>query len=127
MTHFSTEEDASFENSDTSNIRKKRTRWNHSTVRAEALKYEVKKRFSIGSRGAFDYAKRHGILMEITAHMKTVCIQWTHATVAEEALKYQLKSHFREHAPGALGYAKKHGIYEEICSHMPQQVRKGAT
>ena len=44
-------------------------KWNRELVEAEARKYSRTVDFKRGSRGAYDWAERHGVLPEVTAFM----------------------------------------------------------
>lgn len=47
----------------------KKIKWNYQTVKEEALKYEYRNKFKLGSRTAYSYAYQNGILDEICSHM----------------------------------------------------------
>ena len=91
-------------------------KWTHELVKEEALKYNIKIEFSRGSSGAYNYAKRNGILDEVCGHMvRGQCnCKWTHDLVKEEALKYNSRWDFQNGSNGAYGYALKHNMMDGL-------------
>ena len=47
-------------------------KWDFDSVCAEARKYKTKTEFKYGSRGAFDWADRNGMVGEVTRHMTEI-------------------------------------------------------
>lgn len=47
-------------------------KWDFESVCAEARKYKTKTEFKYGSRGAFDWADRNGMVGEVTRHMTEI-------------------------------------------------------
>ena len=47
-------------------------KWNFESACAEARKYQTKTEFKYGSRGAFDWAERNGMVAEVTAFMSEI-------------------------------------------------------
>lgn len=95
--------------------------WTESRLRKEALKYPTRNRFKLGSSGAFDAARRKGLLGVVCAHM--ICPQnprdtWTKSVVALEASKFATRSDFKSGSSGAYKKALKQGWLDDVCKHM---------
>ena len=86
-------------------------KWNDETVREEARKYNSKTEFYNGCRGAYDYAKRKGMLNDLFENIR---IYWTEQSVSEEAKKYKSKSDFLRYNPGAYDYAYNHHMLDDL-------------
>jgi hypothetical protein len=101
-------------------------KWTKEKIIQEALKYPDRKKFFIGSGGAYHAAKRMGIFEEVCAHMpknKSIgkpppSFKWTKEKVAEEALKYDTKIDFKNKSAGAYHVALQKKWIKEICGHM---------
>lgn len=91
--------------------------WTKERCHEQALNYEVREAFRIGSKGAYDAALRHGWLDEICSHMETPFV-WTFDKCAEEALQHNSKTLFKNSAGGAYRAARKNGWLDKICGHM---------
>jgi hypothetical protein len=44
--------------------------WDNESVKQEALKYQNREAFRLGSMGAYSYAKKNNILDNVTSHME---------------------------------------------------------
>lgn len=109
------------------NIKKHRT---DEELVLEALKYKTRTEFAKCSNGAYQAAKRRGILDKICSHMPIRCVstghkppnyRWTDELLAQEALKYKNKTDFIKNAWGAYQAARDRGILDKICAHMPKR------
>jgi hypothetical protein len=49
---------------------KKRRVWDDESVKQEALKYQNREAFRLGSLGAYSYAKKNNMLDDVTSHME---------------------------------------------------------
>jgi len=94
------------------------TRYTDDDLINEALKYNHRKEFELGSRKMYQIAIRRNILDDICFHMKPKYTTWTYELVKNKALKYDDKPKFRFECNGAYQYARRNNILDEICSHM---------
>lgn len=92
--------------------------WTKQRCASEALKYETRTAFKLGSPGAQLSAYRNGWLDEICSHMKVKIHHYSKEECAKEALKYQTKTEFMEKAKTYYSHAIKGGYINEICKHM---------
>jgi hypothetical protein len=92
-------------------------RWNHKSVKKEALKYKVRSEWETAAHGSYCYAKKHGLLEECSKHMK-VQFRWTYELVKIEALKYKSKRDWGEASWGSYQYALRNKLLEELTKHM---------
>lgn len=94
------------------------TIWTFERVKEEALKYNNRNSFRIGSPSAYVSAHRNW-LDEICSHMnmRTPNGYWTLDKCKEEALKFSTRSEFKKNSP-AYYKAQRSGWLDEICSHM---------
>lgn len=96
--------------------------WTPEKVIEEAKKYETKGQFCVNSSGAYDAAKRFGIMKIATKNMIVgPKRKWNESTLTEEAAKYQNKTEFRNKFSWAVTVAKELGIYDKITSHMDRR------
>lgn len=102
-------------------------KWTNDMLREEALKYKSRSEFKRCSSGAFQIAKKRGILDEICSHMPKrntsrgenhYAFTWTYEMLYQEALKYKTRSEFQAKSRKAFDIAYRRGIMDEICSHM---------
>ena len=92
--------------------------WTKERCASEALKYETRTAFKLGSPGAQFSAYKNGWLDEICQHMKIMKTHYTKVECAKEALKYETKTEFIEKAPLYYSHAIRKGFINEICQHM---------
>ena len=96
-----------------------KSKWTDDLIREEALKYNMRKKFKKNCNGAYDAARRLGILDEICQHMTSGNhVSWTDDLMREEALKYSTRNEFQKGSIGAYDAARRLGILDEICQHM---------
>lgn len=82
-----------------------RIKWDLESVTAEARKYTKVVDFKYGSRGAYDWAERNGMMREVTAFMSEV-------TDADELMARIL---------GELGSAARHAkVCREMCKNVSE-------
>lgn len=105
-------------------------KWTEYKLLLEALKYETRGKFQKYSNGAYQTAKKRGILNEICVHMpkkvnaKGSFIKWNYEKIQQEALKYTYRSEFCKYSNVAYQMALKRSILNTVCSHMPIHKRK---
>lgn len=92
--------------------------WTKQSCAIEALKYETRTAFKLGSPGAQLAAYKNGWLDEICRHMRTMIHHYSKQECAKEALKYQTKTEFMEKSPLYYSQAIRNGFINEICKHM---------
>ena len=97
--------------------------WNiFENVREEALMYETRLEFFKGSGGAYESARKKGLLDIVCSHMvlqKGDPGYWDILeNVRVEALKYKTRSEFKKRTPGAYKSAYRNGWLDMVCSHM---------
>ena len=96
--------------------------WTPEKVIEESKKYETKGQFCVNSSGAYDAAKRFGIMEIVTKNMIVgQKRKWNESTLTEEAAKYQNKNEFRNKSSWAVSVAQELGIYDKITSHMDRR------
>lgn len=91
--------------------------WTIEKCREEALKYSTRKDFQEGSGGAYNAAKRMGLLDSICAHMSKTnkpAGYWTKARCLKEAKKNKSMSEFRKNCPSAFNIAWRNGWIDDI-------------
>jgi hypothetical protein len=91
-------------------------------VREEALMYETRNEFKLGSPGAYVSARKKGWLDIVCSHMilqKGDRGYWNvFENVQEEVLKYKTRLEFKLGSPGAYNSAYRNGWLDIVCSHM---------
>ena len=92
--------------------------WTKERCAQEALKYETKTAFKLGSPGAHTAAYHHGWLGELCSHMRIRVTHYTKNECALEALKYETKTEFMKKSPVYYSHAIRKGFINEICGHM---------
>ena len=97
---------------------KRKGEWTFELAHAEALKYETRRAFRLGSRKAYDWGKRNKCLDELCSHMKDVRITWTFELAHAEALKYETRRAFALGSPKAYQWGHRNKCLDELCSHM---------
>lgn len=92
-------------------------KWSNKMLKMEALKYDTRNDFVIGSNGAYYAAIRRGILDDICNHMIYKHVKWSDEMLRKEALKYNTRGSFQK---GSKAYqaALRRGLLDDICSHM---------
>ena len=91
--------------------------WTTERCHEEALKYTTRRDFQEGSGGAYNAAKRMGVLDTICAHMPRTnkpAGYWTKTRCLKEAKKNKSMSEFRKNSPSAFNIAWRNGWIDEI-------------
>lgn len=89
-----------------------------------AKRFETKKSFKNNAGGAYNAARRLGVLDKVTAHMKDGRKKlWTRIGLFREAKKYTNRTAFRSGSYGAYEAAKRLGCYEDVTAHMNRCVK----
>jgi superfamily II DNA or RNA helicase len=101
-----------------------KTEWSFNAVLAEALKYQHRIRFMEGSAKAYEAARRHGWMKEVTAHMEHQQRIWDKETCRKEAARFKTRQEFAKGCNGAYHAAYRNGWLNEICAHMARPAQK---
>jgi superfamily II DNA or RNA helicase len=96
--------------------------WTFENCKAEALKYSLRKKFQLGSPGAYEAATNMGQLDEVCAHMNTKKMtyhgHWSIEKCKSEALKHSRRKDFKSRSPSAYRAANENGWLDKVCAHM---------
>jgi hypothetical protein len=103
-------------------LKKKLNYWNDETVFTEAQKYMTIAEFQRGCSGAYQYAQKHGLIQNISGHMRKLTL-WDYELCEKEAKKYKRKIDFMKQSGSCYQHAREKGFLDDICSHMTQKVR----
>ena len=96
-------------------------KWDYDSVAAEASKYSRTLDFKKGSRGAYDWAERNGVVKELTAGMnpdRKPNKYWTKDRCLFIASYYEDQSDFIREQFNCYRRCSELGILEEAMSHM---------
>lgn len=93
--------------------------WCWQSVQEEAKKYDSYTAFKNGSRGAFKWAVRNGVINEVTSHMppKGSRRKYTREYVAKLASGFTTFKEFVAAYPTAVSKAHGHGYYD-VLEHL---------
>lgn len=92
-------------------------RWDKSSVIRESLKYDSKKSFEQGGRGAYKFALKHGFIDELFSNKLTY---WDKRSVTDEAKKYTSKVAFQRGNGSAYAHARINGFIDELFTNNRQ-------
>ena len=92
--------------------------YNKESVSEIAAQFKTRSEFALAVSGAYNYAKRMGILDEVCAHMQAKPQPWTRERAARVAKQFKTRTEFNKHAKAAYSFAYRKGILDEICGHM---------
>ena len=98
------------------------TQWDYQSAHAAALKYSSKGEFERSSGGACAWARRNGVLEDITSHMEK-CILWDEQSAMAEAKKYNNRMTFQKGSSGCVKWLRRHNLLDKACEHMQPQFR----
>lgn len=95
-------------------------RWNFEKIHKEALKYNRRKDFELGSKNAYHSAIRRKIIEQVCSHMQPSSSKkiWFEENIRTEALKYKSRGAFNKGSRSAYVRALNTGIIDSVCSHM---------
>lgn len=91
--------------------------WTTERCAEEALKYTTRRDFKEARPGAYNAAKKNGLLDTICSHMPRTnkpAGYWTKTRCLKEAWKYKSMSDFRKHCPSAFNIAWRNGWLDDI-------------
>ena len=93
--------------------------WTEEKIIEEVKKYKTKSEFRINANGAYQRAKKLGILNEITKNLKGIIqTKWTLELLKKESKKYKTRTEFAKLSSAAYCYAYKYKLLDKICKHM---------
>jgi very-short-patch-repair endonuclease len=98
-----------------------RINWTEKKIQEEALKYNSKLEFRLGSKTAYEWARKKKIVDLVCKHMTGGRFFWTEALLVVEALKYKTRAEFGRCSP-AYQAAHHKGILDDICTHMRRDI-----
>lgn len=93
------------------------TKWDYKSAHEAALKCSSKREFDRSYGGACAWARRHGVLEEITSHMQKHTL-WDKKTAIDAAKPFKRRSAFVKALPGCAKWLKRNNLFEEACEHM---------
>lgn len=95
------------------------SKWTLDQIRQEAAKYSRMVDFQKACWGAYQAARKMGVIGEVTSHYQSGNpIYWTRDRILEEAKKYSNRGSFSDKSNRAYCAARRYGILDEVCSHM---------
>lgn len=99
--------------------KKKRKQWTKSEILKEAKKYKSRSKFMRGSGGAYNRARKLGILDEVCQHMELLWEEkWNSESIADKAANFQTRIEFKKAYPNAYKAARRLNILDNVCQHM---------
>jgi hypothetical protein len=96
---------------------RRHVKWNHQSVKREALKYDYLGKWASISSGSHAYAKRHGLVADYSKHIRKQ-FRWTKSAAKSVALKYNSKRDWAQACVGSYAYAVRHKLVKAFCHHM---------
>ena len=101
-------------------------KWDWDSVQAEAKKYDTVTAFKYGSSGAYEWAIRHEVLKEVTAHVppRGNRRKYTREYVSELASGFATFKDFAAAHPTAVSKAHEHGYYD-VLDHLERSDAHG--
>ena len=100
--------------------------WNHLSVKEAVAKCKTIKEFREKYPSAQDYARKHGIWVELSKSLKRVTEhgKYTKDFVTKAAKDCKTRNEFKQKQKGAWAAAQRNGWLIEVCSHMPKHMQK---
>ena len=91
-----------------------------------AAKFTTRGDFRKGASGAYQAARKRGLLDQICSHMapSKTGKKWNKAATSLEASKYLHRSDFENGSSGAYDAALKNSWLDEVCCHMSPKPRR---
>ncbi len=103
-------------------VRGRLVSWTIELIQQEALKYNTRGSFQIGSKNAYDAANRMQVLDAVCSHMELQRVSWTIELIQQEALKYNTRGSFKAGSGSAYESARAKKILNDVCNHMKPQL-----
>ena len=93
--------------------------WNKKNILKSAKKFKRVKDWRKFESGAYQAARKKGLMEEASKHMIKLCeFKWTKKKVFQDALKYKTRSEWARKSNGAYWRANKKGWSKEATKHM---------
>lgn len=95
--------------------------WTQAEFLEEAKRFSSRAEFQKGSSGAYQAAKRFGVLEKICVHMGAPRVRrsyWNLETLGSEAARYNTRASFKRGSLYAYRRATQLGVMDRICGHM---------
>ena len=91
-----------------------------------AAKFTTRGDFRKGASGAYQAARKRGLLDQICSHMapSKTGKKWNKASITLEASKYSYRSDFENGSSGAYDAALRNSWLDEVCCHMSPKPRR---
>jgi len=98
----------------------KRVKWDYASVKEEAGKYSTVRSFKEGSRGAYKWAQRNGVIAEVVAKTRKHKPNgyWSEERCMEISLKYESLSDFLASEMTCYKRAHENGFLHKITAHL---------
>jgi hypothetical protein len=93
------------------------TQWEYTSVHAAAIECGSKREFDRKFGGAYAWARRHGVLEQVTSHMQKDTL-WNKPLAFEEAKKHLTRRDFKKAASGCVKWLERNSLMNEACQHM---------
>jgi hypothetical protein len=95
------------------------TKWTNELIAKEALKYNSKKAFRLGSKTAYEWARARKIVDSVCKHMTGGRFFWTEDLLKAEALKYSNRTDFMKNSSAyQAAHHMGEDVLDRVCSHM---------
>ena len=99
----------------------RKTIWSIENCKIEALKYESRKKFSVGSPRAYEILRKNNLLNDACIHMNipyNTKFKWSKEMCYNLALNYNTRKEFQKEQKNAYYSAMYNGWLVDICKHM---------
>jgi len=102
-------------------MRQKRNYWTKEVCEKEALRYNTRKLFSVGSPRAYEVLRKNKWLNEACSHMECERLPhnyWTKENCRKEALKYKTRTEFSNNKQYIYNISMRNNWLDYVCKHM---------
>lgn len=96
--------------------RKSINKWTPAIISEYAKLFSTRGDFSREAQGAYQAARKMGILDKVCAHMRQT--KWTKQLLQKEAQRFRTRSDFYRGSPSAYQLAHRRNWLNDICAHM---------
>jgi hypothetical protein len=99
-----------------------KTIWNRENIKSRALEFKTKGEFQKAYPGAYNAARRLGILKDVCSYMEVIREFRTDEELHQIARKYKSKKEFYKNDPAAYSAASRRRVLSKICDHMESEL-----
>jgi hypothetical protein len=103
-------------------MRQSRYYWTKENCKKEALRYNTRKSFSVGSPRAYEILRKNDLLDEVCSHMKREKLPHNYwcdiENCKKEALKYKTRTEFSNNSKYVYTLSMRNNWLDDICKHM---------